>query len=170
MLSVSAIREFGKGSELSDSLGSFVRGGKTGAVGTVGTFASVDEFRQYLSQSQSSGRGAFGGGRAQAFGTMESVVAPSATKDGSSVALTHPLSTDAGGTPATGAMRVSETNVRTEGVDEPDIVKTDGSHIYFSREPRYLLYRNPQPMPMPKPTPPNVSSRPSILGTSGTSI
>lgn len=37
------------------------------------------------------------------------------------------------------ADRISETTVQVKGIDEPDIVKTDGSNIYFSREQRYYL-------------------------------
>lgn len=33
--------------------------------------------------------------------------------------------------------RISETNVQVEGIDEPDIVKTDGTSIYFSSEYSY---------------------------------
>jgi len=36
--------------------------------------------------------------------------------------------------------RVSETNVQVIGIDEPDIVKTDGMNIYFSREDYYYYY------------------------------
>lgn len=33
--------------------------------------------------------------------------------------------------------RVSQTNVQVAGIDEPDIVKTDGNTIYFSNQPLY---------------------------------
>jgi len=151
LLSVSAIREFGTGSELSDFLGSLVRGGKTRTTGSVGTFASVDDFRQYLSSGQSLGGGRLIGGVTAVPESMNTNVGVSASKDGSSVMspVASSFGATSGGTVAQGTLRVSETNVRTEGVDEPDIVKTDGNHIYFSREPRYPLYRNPQPMPLP---------------------
>jgi len=45
--------------------------------------------------------------------------------------------------------RYSETNVQVAGIDEPDIVKTDGKEIYYSPERRY--YRGgmmPRPVPM----------------------
>lgn len=38
--------------------------------------------------------------------------------------------------------RVSQTNVQVEGIDEPDIVKTDGQEIYYSRE-KYDYYSRP---------------------------
>ncbi|MEK7635879.1 MAG: beta-propeller domain-containing protein [Patescibacteria group bacterium] len=37
------------------------------------------------------------------------------------------------------AARISETTVQVKGIDEPDIVKTDGKNIYFSRESWYVL-------------------------------
>ncbi len=41
------------------------------------------------------------------------------------------------------AMRVSSTNVQTFGVDEPDILKTDGGSIYYSREGQYRCFDTP---------------------------
>lgn len=44
--------------------------------------------------------------------------------------------------------RVSTTNVQVIGIDEPDIVKTDGRKIYFSSD--FPLYKGrPRPIPMP---------------------
>ncbi len=42
------------------------------------------------------------------------------------------------------ADRVSETNVQVAGIDEPDIVKTDGKEIYFSKE-SYGWWGRPMP-------------------------
>ena len=48
--------------------------------------------------------------------------------------------------------RYSQTNVQVMGIDEPDIVKTDGETIYFSHEPRYYYGRGDvfieEPMPI----------------------
>ena len=117
---------------------------KNGVDAGVAKFSSAEEFRQYLSQSQSSGNGAFGGGRAQAFGMAESAVAPSA-KDSAGMSFSNPLSmsTASSGSSGQTGLRVSETNVRTEGMDEPDIVKTDGSHIYYSRPAQYYYRGGP---------------------------
>ncbi|QQS60857.1 MAG: beta-propeller domain-containing protein [Candidatus Moraniibacteriota bacterium] len=42
---------------------------------------------------------------------------------------------------STNAGRFSQTNVQVVGIDEPDIVKTDGKEIYYSREnERYYFY------------------------------
>lgn len=38
--------------------------------------------------------------------------------------------------------RVSGTNVQVMGIDEPDIVKTDGASIYYSKEGHYTYWRN----------------------------
>ncbi len=51
-----------------------------------------------------------------------------------------PLAADSAG-------RVSETTVQVKGIDEPDIVKTDGTNIYFSREQRYHILPMPAVMP-----------------------
>jgi inhibitor of cysteine peptidase len=45
--------------------------------------------------------------------------------------------------------RYSETNVQVEGVDEPDIVKTDGVNIYFSSESPYYWPMRDASEPMP---------------------
>lgn len=45
------------------------------------------------------------------------------------------------------ADRVSETNVQVAGIDEPDIVKTDGKEIYFSKD-WYDWWGGPIPMSM----------------------
>jgi uncharacterized secreted protein with C-terminal beta-propeller domain len=42
-----------------------------------------------------------------------------------------------GGGPGGGSPEYSETNVQVKGVDEPDIVKTDGGHIYSVSRPAY---------------------------------
>lgn len=41
--------------------------------------------------------------------------------------------------------RVSTTNVQVTGIDEPDVVKTDGSHIFISNE--RFMYRTMSPVP-----------------------
>ncbi len=45
--------------------------------------------------------------------------------------------------------RYSETNVQVEGIDEPDIIKTDGNHIYFSSD--MYDYYLPSPVMMEEP-------------------
>lgn len=93
-----------------------------GHASSVKTFTSEEEFTKYVESSRT--RGAMygmGGGISPQPMLMES----------SSVALSKVA---AGGSMAP---RVSETNVQVVGIDEPDIVKTDGQTIYFSREQRF---------------------------------
>jgi uncharacterized secreted protein with C-terminal beta-propeller domain len=86
-------------------------------------FASDTEFKSYLASS-TEGAGYFGG--------IPSSRAMNLTPGGSFEglgAMGAPLTdTSLKATPE----RVSETNVQVAGIDEPDIVKTDGSTIYFS--------------------------------------
>ncbi|NTW13864.1 MAG: hypothetical protein HGA31_02440, partial [Candidatus Moranbacteria bacterium] len=133
----------------------------------VGKFASEEEFRQYLSQGQSLGYGSFRSGAAQGFGAMD--VGSTSSKEGSAMSFANPLSmtTSPSGASDQSALRVSETNVRTEGVDEPDIVKTDGSHIYYSREPRYLYRGGPEPVPMLAPAADGVTA---VSGSAGAGV
>lgn len=105
----------------------------------IGRFASEDEFRRYFAEGASLAEGQGGGVRALGAPEMMPMALDSATGFGA----------DSGMAAKEAAPRVSETNVRTEGIDEPDIVKTDGGHIYFSREPSYFYGGMPEPMPMP---------------------
>ncbi len=81
------------------------------------SFSSEQEFKEYLEESSAlAGYGVFGVG-AQITPAMMGEMRE--------------------GVPGLGAdavepSRVSETTVQVSGIDEPDIVKTDGSHIYFS--------------------------------------
>jgi uncharacterized secreted protein with C-terminal beta-propeller domain len=100
------------------------------AVG-VKKFASEAEFTSYLEAARS--RGAMygmGGGTV----TMSALAA-----EDSAVSSKGSVSPNA---PRAMAPRVSETNVQVAGIDEPDIVKTDGQVIYFSRE-QSPFYRMP---------------------------
>jgi len=82
-------------------------------------FSSEEDFKTYLEESQSAGMGMLGAARMRAFEEMPTP-AP----------LEMPL--EAKGTIPE---RVSETTVQVLGIDEPDIVKTDGKEIYFSQSP-----------------------------------
>ena len=54
-----------------------------------------------------------------------------------------------GGETAPTSGRVSDTNVQVQGIDEPDIVKTDGKEIYFSSRGNYYSRGFGEMMPMP---------------------
>ncbi|NTW45911.1 MAG: hypothetical protein HGB18_02525 [Candidatus Moranbacteria bacterium] len=132
LASVPAFRDLGRGT-LSGSYGSGERSLRRGAV-ALGTFSSADEFRRFLEAGgSSSGSVGFGGG----------------VRETALLAQPAVVSKDSVSASAPSAPRVSETNVRTEGVDEPDIVKTDGKRIFYSREPQYLFRGGPEPIPAP---------------------
>lgn len=106
----------------------------------IGKFASKQEFKDYLAMAEktSAGYAGFGGislgTRAMSRQMMleGSIDAPLADPMGSVKGI------DDFGVPE----RVSETNVQVTGIDEPDIVKTDGKEIYFSPQISFI-----RPMP-----------------------
>jgi len=92
-------------------------------------FSNQDEFKLYLAQAQSQAGDL-------SFGSREFAVSEAAGI--SQFGLSQPLKTGEGAP----AERVSETNVQVVGIDEPDIVKTDGSTIFVSVEPSFF----PEPL------------------------
>ena len=108
-------------------------------VNNVKKFGSKEEFLAYLDQAQSANV-AYGRG-------------------GGPVALEAPMASDSAGiaqknisAPTSGeaAQRVSDTNVQVAGIDEPDIVKTDGKNLYISLQaPYYYGYYEEKPMDAP---------------------
>ncbi|MFA5374262.1 MAG: beta-propeller domain-containing protein [Dehalococcoidia bacterium] len=97
-------------------------------VGTAGVsnFLSQEEFETYLSSnSQYTGGDNWRGG---VFATEDLNVVPMPTSAEKLVGE------------GDDSQRVSETNVQVVGIDEPDIVKTDGMNIFFSREEYYYYY------------------------------
>lgn len=90
---------------------------------TLKKFKSEEEFRKYLAQSASSFSymlGGRGGGPVEALSEGNISQAPkSSLPQGTGAALEIPS-------------RYSETNIQVAGIDEPDIVKTDGKEIFFS--------------------------------------
>lgn len=102
--------------------------------GKMGKFGSEEEFRSYLvaaRAAQSSGFG-MGGRMGGDVMTLDTAVPEASMKSAA--------------TPE----RFSGTNVQVTGIDEPDIVKTDGSSIYFSREPDYRILDAPVTPPTEK--------------------
>lgn len=94
--------------------------------------ASEAELRTYIAE-QNAGSGFLRMGMGAALG-VDGAVPPMAPS---------PTSAQAESTAAT---RVSTTNVQVAGIDEPDIVKTDGQHLFVSEQGRY--YGGPMPLPM----------------------
>lgn len=90
----------------------------------IARFNSPEQMQAYLNQTRSTG---FGGLEMQ---PMARDLARESSKDGfSNIAL------DETGT----SQRASQTNVQVLGIDEPDIVKTDGKYIYLAGEPRFYI-------------------------------
>ena len=94
-------------------------------------FASAEEFRTYLEESESE----YTAGLEMVGSTLQRGVADFGEAV-SAPAITSEMDKATSGTPPVGTApgRVSETTVQVAGIDEPDIVKTDGREIYFSPE------------------------------------
>ncbi len=102
------------------------------------TFSSEDDFKKYLASApKEQGYYGIGGGVA---GTFREAVPPDSAVKNAPMGL---------GENAPEPARLSQTNVQVAGIDEPDIVKTDGKEIYFSGEPR--LYYGPMMKAIPEP-------------------
>jgi uncharacterized secreted protein with C-terminal beta-propeller domain len=97
-----------------------------GEVSNLKKFSSLQDFKQYIEAAQALAAGgdySFGGGVLEATGKVAiTATPPSAAPQADN---------SAGG--QTTAIRVSDTNVQVLGIDEPDIVKTNGQQIYFSQ-------------------------------------
>ena len=92
------------------------------------TFEGSEAFASYVQRG--SAAGGFAGGAGARAGTADvETETPTADAGGDGA--------DGGdggaGGQSTGPSRVGTTNVQVEGVDEPDLVKTDGSHFYYAR-------------------------------------
>lgn len=99
-------------------------------------FSSAEDFKQYLEESEKSSNSFFGGlGRGGAVMENQALSADSGSSakswGGAAAAPTSMPSLTA--TPD----RVSETNVQVLGIDEPDVVKTNGQQIYYSQEQNF---------------------------------
>jgi len=110
----------------------------------VKTFESGEQFREWLAEASASEAGAYGWGAVSAMSTravaLEAAPAPTADME---LGIGGEQKAIAG----EDVYRYSETNVQVAGIDEPDIVKTDGQEIYYSPE-RYYYWRRVEPVPM----------------------
>jgi len=95
-------------------------------------FGSEEEFKDYLEKAEKTGNSpllGFGrGGAAVDLALPEAKNMSAQSADSGSLAA-----------PSATPGRVSTTNVQVLGIDEPDVVKTDGHQIFFSRE--QMLFR-----------------------------
>jgi len=89
-------------------------------------FSSVEDFKNYIQEGVIGSYSGYGMAVNQMMGTdaIRKETTPSGIGGGGDV-----------------PERVSGTNVQVLGIDEPDIVKTDGEKIYFSPEQNYYLRR-----------------------------
>lgn len=114
----------------------FIKPGPSGSqVNRVVRFESEQDFKNYLEEvSAMAMDGGFGMGMARSMAMPVPIGAP--TLDfAQEIGEESVWKTDE-------SYRVSETNVQVTGIDEPDIVKTDGKEIYFSSQgffPRPIL-------------------------------
>lgn len=92
-------------------------------------FTSDEEFKSYMAAAQALTTGAMGNG----------VVQLPTLREG--IDIQGPISAG-----RAEEVRISETNVQVRGIDEPDVVKTDGQRIYLSSN---FYYFNPQIRAMP---------------------
>ena len=96
---------------------------------TLKTFSSVEDFKSYLAKVSEVERGIGGEELLGAATPRFFLPAPEVS--------IYPFST------AKAPSRVSETNVQVPGIDEPDILKTDGKEIYFSPGRNWPIWREP---------------------------
>ncbi len=92
-------------------------------------FSSPDEFKDYLVESSQSA----------VYFPLAYAARVELTLDSKQVASGEAVPTITA-TPA----RYSETNVQVKGIDEPDIVKTDGVNIYYSPFPFRIYFQYPE--------------------------
>ncbi|MDD2758514.1 MAG: beta-propeller domain-containing protein [Patescibacteria group bacterium] len=111
--------------------------GNKGDLSTIKKFSSANEFKDFIAKhSEQSNPGYYGMGRAEM-----GVAVPTMARDVAVSDKAVGTQSSAEGSGLT-AGRVSETNVQVAGIDEPDIVKTDGKEIYVSALGGYYpLYR-----------------------------
>lgn len=113
-------------------------------------FKSESEFKDYILKSANNNAGYFGSRN-----MMDS-------------ATVSPQTTVGAGKSAVAPERYSSTNVQVIGIDEPDIVKTDGKNLYLSQKDNYYYYSMPRiglvaPDYMPSPMPTTKTSIYNVL-------
>lgn len=116
------------------------------ATGDFKQFESEIEFKEYLENANDSSNMYFGGATRNFVQPEVALMEESLEFDDwgvDSIAKNQAVPTD-GAAAGGSADRVSGTNVQVVGIDEPDIVKTDGEDIYFANySNNYYLPREP---------------------------
>ncbi|HOX29569.1 MAG TPA: beta-propeller domain-containing protein [Candidatus Paceibacterota bacterium] len=121
---------------VNNAVGNQPTGDKTSVISIKGIskFSSEDDFKKFLAEVQltQTKSGGFGtGGAANDIAAM-GIAVPAAERK---------TSVDDGFGAGEAAGRVSQTNVQVAGIDEPDIVKTDGKTIFYSQPMSYYWTR-----------------------------
>lgn len=124
--SASAFTWFKSGSSSGSSTTSRCTGAKCI---TFKKFKSNADYAAYVKKSSETSGALYATGRGVSMMAEDSAVGSSKTLSAPSVPTSN--------TAESGASRVSRTNVQVMGIDEPDILKTDGSNIYYSPNTRY---------------------------------
>lgn len=101
-------------------------------------FKSVDEFKDYISQGQLLQSSDYYGNMGVV--SRDMVSAPSMAEVDFGVDSLESVKNGSTASSGASADRYSETNVQVSGIDEPDIIKTDGKNIYYSKQPSYYDY------------------------------
>ena len=117
-------------------------------------FSNEEEFKSYLAEVELSSQGDFGDGRVGITRQSLDGLSPGAAfGEIGAPALKEDLAPE----------RVSETNIQVKGIDEPDIVKTDGESIFFSTSTFY--YQRGIPVPLMEIAPDSIFPLQPIGGT-----
>ena len=104
-------------------------------------FNSEEDFKSYLDQAEKSGGTPFFG-----FGRGGAVAQDLAVPQTKTMGTANESASTGPGAPV--PSRVSTTNVQVLGIDEPDVIKTNGSQIYFSPEQMFIRPMMDKPIPM----------------------
>lgn len=125
-----------------------------GNIGGMEKFSSEQDFKNYLEESSKLVEGYSGGFGIQ---RMNQLGIPSVMLEKSAGVLDETAGSAA-------LSRISETNVQVAGIDEPDIIKTDGKEIYFSSQQKFYssgisLPERRQMMPSGEMMPPRYQSQ-----------
>lgn len=113
----------------------------------VAKFKSVDEFKEYLAQGQLMASSDYYGGMNTISRNVMS--APMMAEDSFGSNTLNNIKTAPSGSGSASAERFSETNVQVAGIDEPDILKTDGKNIFYAKQGNYYAYDKMMMAPVP---------------------
>ncbi len=110
----------------------------------VAKFKSVEEFKDYLAQGKLINTSDY-------YGNMgiesREMLSTTSVMDEFGQNSLDSVKTDSSASAGVSADRYSETNVQVSGIDEPDIIKTDGKSIYYAKQANYYMYEERMMVP-----------------------